>query len=216
MSKLSPTAAAAWLDSNPAAAAAAAAQSEKQSETPSAQVLDVSEITDSELLAYAAARKIPAAVLRSKCSEVTYQNKAGVFKAIGFQNDSGGYELRAPNFKGCIGPKNITTIDLMPTQRDARAINLFEGFFDYLSAIVLNPKYMETCECIVLNSVALWDKPDLSSVTTVYSYLDNDPAGAETMRKIYTKYQNIIGWRDVMARHRQYTDVNDLLCRRKM
>ena len=53
--------------------------------------------------------------------------------AIGFKNDSGGYELRNPYFKGSSSPKDITTFN-----NGAKEATVFEGFIDFLSFMAIH------------------------------------------------------------------------------
>jgi hypothetical protein len=81
-------------------------------------------ITHPKLIAWVQERKIDLDLANRHCREVHYQNKEKDYFSIGFRNDKGGYELSSPsNFKGCIAPKDITTI-----QNNRDACLVFEGF----------------------------------------------------------------------------------------
>ena len=70
-------------------------------------------------------------------------------QAIGFANQSGGYELRDDNvFKGRIAPKDITSIF---TDR-AELVCIFEGFMDFLSFLSMKEEIIN--HCLVMNSVS--------------------------------------------------------------
>ena len=77
---------------------------------------DIREISDPRLLDYAQTRGISAPVLRSNCKEVYYTIKEFNFNAIGFKNDSGGYEIRNAKVKLSFNKKDITTIEPVPTK----------------------------------------------------------------------------------------------------
>lgn len=68
-----------------------------------------------------------------------------------FQNLSGGYELRNRLFKGSLSPKDISLIN-----NGSDTCNLFEGFIDYLSWMVLGLGCGD--DYLVLNSVALLER----------------------------------------------------------
>lgn len=99
--------------------------------------------------------------------------------AIAFPNISGGYEVRNRFFKACISPKDITCVT---NGQEMGRCYVFEGFMDYLSfepAFPLWPKG----DCLVLNSVSNLPKAFsfLSRYDDIYSCLDNDTAGNNTV-----------------------------------
>ena len=109
-----------------------------------------------------------------KC--ISYEVRGRRYQAIGFANQSGGYELRDNgSFKGTIAPKDITPIF---TDR-AKPVYIFEGFMDFLS--FLSMKEEITNHCLVMNSVSnvartiryLNDR----HLTHIRAFLDNDEAG---------------------------------------
>ncbi|WP_421828352.1 toprim domain-containing protein [Larkinella sp.] len=136
------------------------------------------------------------------------------FYALGFANEEGGFELRNPFFKGCLGSKAITFIRGRTTKPDL--IHLFEGFMDYLSVISqLNGKGLKA-DTIILNSLSC-----LKQVTPyirnygyriAYSWMDNDKAGEQAtaslteffqteadlkhtpMNKVYAPHKDVNAW----------------------
>ena len=109
-----------------------------------------------------------------KC--ISYEIRGLHYQAIGFANQSGGYELRdSGSFKGTVAPKDITPI----FTDKAGPVCVFEGFMDFLS--FLSMKEEVTSACLVLNSVSnvarairyLNDR----HLTNVRVFLDNDDAG---------------------------------------
>lgn len=104
-----------------------------------------------------------------------YRSEDRPFYALAFKNDSGGFELRNPYFKGTLGRKDITTI-----AGDTQSVSLFEGFFDYLTAVMLNDGPLpETA--IVLNSVSFKERAVEAikrlGASQVTIYPDNDASG---------------------------------------
>lgn len=77
------------------------------------------------------------------------KNKKMPFFAIGFENDVGGYETRNKFFKGCQKAKAITTII-----NGSNTLNLFEGFLDFLSYLMLKPEN-EKEDFVIINSTSL-------------------------------------------------------------
>ncbi|WP_274289904.1 toprim domain-containing protein [Prevotella corporis] len=115
---------------------------------------------------------------------ISYEVRDHHYQAIGFANQSGGYELRDNgSFKGTIAPKDITPI-FIDKLRDKdtdkiQPVCVFEGFMDFLS--LLSMKEEVTSVCLVMNSVSnvarairyLNDR----HLTNIRAFLDNDDAG---------------------------------------
>ena len=78
------------------------------------------------LVSYLSSRGIDPAIVPVYCREVHYAVGGHNYFAVGFRNDAGGWELRSEQFKGCVSPKRITTID-----NHSVAVVTFEGFMDF-------------------------------------------------------------------------------------
>ena len=109
-----------------------------------------------------------------KC--ISYEIRGLHYQAIGFANQSGGYELRdSGSFKGTVAPKDITPI----FTDKAGPVCVFEGFMDFLS--FLSMKEEVTSACLVMNSVSNVAKAirylNDRHLTKVRVFLDNDDAG---------------------------------------
>ena len=115
---------------------------------------------------------------------ISYEVRGLHYQAIGFANQSGGYELRdSGSFKGTIAPKDITPIFMDRSRNKVtdkkQPVCVFEGFMDFLS--FLSMKEEVTSACLVLNSVSnvarairyLNDR----HLTHIRAFLDNDDAG---------------------------------------
>jgi hypothetical protein len=84
------------------------------------------------------------------CKEIHYRNRDKDYFSIGFRNDKDGYELSSPpSFKGCIAPKDITTI-----RNNQDSCLVFEGFWDFLSCLTIQKTEKSKHDVAVLNSVA--------------------------------------------------------------
>ena len=108
-----------------------------------------------------------------KC--ISYEIRGLHYQAIGFANQSGGYELRdSGSFKGTVAPKDITPI----FTDKAGPVCVFEGFMDFLS--FLSMKEEVTSACLVMNSVSNVAKAirylNDRHLTNVRVFLDNDEA----------------------------------------
>ncbi len=99
--------------------------------------------------------------------------------ALGFKNEDGGYEFRNPFFKSCVTPKTITFI--RGTVAKPPAINIFEGFMDYLSAVIRKSEIVLQNDTICLNSLYCLDRafPYIIGYgyQTLHNWLDNNKAG---------------------------------------
>lgn len=183
---------------------------EKKSQIKIMQELEIKSLM---LLNYIENRKIPLNVARHYCKEIHYTSHHKNYIAIGFINDSGGYELRSPYFKG----KSSDAISTLYTPGSIE-LNIFEGFFDFLAALThfRVPKPMNTT--IILNSTnktASCKIGKLKSILTQYSqinlYLDNDPqsrAGQIATSHIKTLHPNV---KDYSILYKGYKDFSEFI-----
>lgn len=169
-------------------------------------VTGVSSLQRSVLIKYIEdERKIPFQVASRYCSEVHYTANGKQYFGVGFPTDNGGWAVRSSKFKRHVGPMGITTI----AGNSSISINLFEGFFDFLSALVYFRANTLANTTIVLNSTANLRNalPTLQTAKTVFCFLDNDKAGKKTVETLQT-YGNVFDRSSIYARH---ADFNDLI-----
>ncbi|PQA59421.1 toprim domain-containing protein [Siphonobacter curvatus] len=149
------------------------------------EIIAVKQLSHASLVQYVESRGIPLAIAGQFLQEVHYVSAGRKYFAAGFKNDLGGYALRnGAGFKGQTRPAGITTL---PGKRNEQ-IYLFEGFFDFLSALTffstLEPKFT-TC---ILNSTAQLSKAiDLmkqSGIQQVHAFLDRDAAGFKAVDQL--------------------------------
>lgn len=169
------------------------------------------------LLRYLFNRGIPSDVSRRYCKEIWYKNKGKTYFAVAFPNRSAGCELRNQYHKRCFGKKDITCISINKDHRTKECC-VFEGFIDFLSYVVFYRAnhaiaQKELCDCIVLNSVSIWDRAllDMAHYSKIHCYLDNDKAGHDTMQAIKAAYPHTAI--DESQRYAQDNDLNDCLMR---
>src|SRR5690606_13412048 len=128
------------------------------------------------LFRYLESRRIPIAIADQYCREVSFRFQDKNYYAIGFENNSGGYELRNNYFKGSNSPKDITVL-----QHKTDVLTIFEGFFDFLSfqTIIQQSGLSMRSDFLILNSLSLFEKarPVFDQYRQVDLYLDNDAAG---------------------------------------
>lgn len=161
-------------------------------------------LTSFALHRYLYQRRIPIEVAKQFCKEVTYKLSNRKYFALGFKNNSGGYELRNSFFKGSSAPKDVTIFE-----NNSKEIAVFEGFFDFLSfmAIVQNQQQISS-DFLVLNSVSFFEKARLfmEQHDVINLYLDHDKAGhnctlhALSLSKKYKDRSNL---------YQHHKDLND-------
>lgn len=103
-------------------------------------------------------------------------NKKRYF-GVGWENSSGGFDVRSKYGKVCIGQKDLLTVG------NGSRINVFEGAMDFLSALKEKEVSLHDTN-IILNSTSLIKK-GIDKVQSVYSkersdinlYFDNDKSG---------------------------------------
>jgi DNA primase len=147
------------------------------------RVLDVRPLQNPELTTYITGRGIDLTTAHWYCREVDFNIKGKTYTAIGFENRSGGYELRNVWFKGSSSPKDITVIS---SNGNAQAVALVEGFMDFLSLQRLRKLPDTPIDIIVLNSVALVGRSIelLSKYCNIYQYLNHDSGGQAAAEKL--------------------------------
>lgn len=173
-----------------------------------------SAIKDQMLIKYLEKRAITENVWRNcqQLSQVEYDisTKSGITKRcanLAFKNDKGGYELRGTgSFKRCIAPKHITTIP-----GTSRHLNLFEGFFSYLSALVFFKTTSPHNDTIILNSLSSINKiiPLILDYGKVNCFLDNDEPGHNAFKKLSDRFSHVFD--KSIEYYPNHNDFNDLI-----
>jgi hypothetical protein len=168
-------------------------------------------VTHPKLTTWVQERKIDLDLANLYCREIHYRNRDKKYFAIGFKNDAGGYELSIPpNFKGCIAPKDITTI-----RNNSNTCLVFEGFWDFLSYLSIQKIEKTKHDVAILNSVANVQKAMgfLKSYREIYTYLDNDEAGRKATELIKS---NCVSVNNRSERYARFKDLNDYLRQKPM
>lgn len=180
--------------------------SELGTEKPQPVIERVQAIEDQALEAYVRERGIPLDLARLYLQEVSYRVGEHRFRALGFANDAGGFEVRSPNFKGTLGTKDIRFLPLQGSPRAA----MFEGFFDFLSVLAYYRKDRAEANVLVLNSMAMLprgvERLQASKVNKLYTYLDHDAAGEKGLATL----QAASGWQvlDASGLYAGFKDAN--------
>lgn len=170
-------------------------------------ITDTHPIKNMALAYYLQERKIPLDVARLYCREVTYQLNNKEYYALGFANDSGGFELRNKYFKGSSSPKDSTLIRI----EGAEQLTVVEGFFSFLSyQSILKAQAQPDTDFLVLNSLSFVQKniDRMQSYPVTKLMLDNDLAGDNATAKILVISPAIKDERKLYLGHK---DLNDFL-----
>ncbi|WBV58913.1 toprim domain-containing protein [Chryseobacterium daecheongense] len=136
--------------------------------------------------------------------------------AIGFENLSGGFELRNSFYKGSLLKKDISILNLNSNIQDTsnfqdeniKSVAVFEGFMDALSFIEMQKSFVG--DILVMNSIALLNKSieHLKNYSDINLFLDNDTAGIKCKSQIIKSFQ---GSKDHSGVYSNHKDLNEFL-----
>ncbi|MDE3184186.1 MAG: toprim domain-containing protein [Bacteroidota bacterium] len=170
-------------------------------------------IQDLVLCRYLWQRRIDKSIADRYCHEVHFTNadKEKIYKAIGFKNNAGGYELRNEYFKGSSSPKYVTYFD-----NKAKNISVFEGFFDFMSYKTMNKNQREDLtglpnrhmNFLILNSLSFFERSLLlmEKHTIIHLFLDHDNAGRKCTN---VALKRSMKFNDESKLYKGYKDLND-------
>ena len=187
---------------------------EEKNELPGILVVDECKIKNKGLIEYIRGRNIDVDLCSLYCKELNVRfpysktNPDKLHRLIGFPNDSGGYEVRNDYLKLSTRPKHISTI--------AGAINdewmVFEGFFDFLSALQWYEVERLDRTAVVLNTLSFMGglHAFMAENKMNWMYLDNDTAGQNAIGKMEVYG---IPFTDCKWVYDGYKDFNDMWVR---
>lgn len=122
---------------------------EKQS---TLKIISQSFLTTLSLLKYLNERRIAEHIAAQYCKEVCFGLNDKQYRAIGFKNNEGGFELRNSWFKGSSQPKTFTSLE-----NGYDEAYVFEGFFDFLSFQTFTRNQQVCGDYLILNSTSFFD-----------------------------------------------------------
>ena len=182
---------------------------------PEFKNVQVKSLAHPVLLDYLKSRKIDLKTAQILCKEVRYTVCGKFYFAVGFANDSGGYEIRNRYFKGAIPPKDTTWIR---PQKSNRSCRLFEGFTDYLSYLTLCKQgdvswHSSDEDFLILNSASLL--PRAKDRLRGYEHLVCRLLLEKKNRRLVVELRATFGTRvhDDSILYDGYKDLNDCLRR---
>lgn len=190
----------------------------RQIETsPSIEIVSESELRNNYLIDYIKSRNVDIDIARvyTKQIGVRFPNSKKVadkvFQYIGFKTNKGSWELRNERMKVSSSPKYFTTIK----GSENGCKNVFEGFFDFLSALTYWRRDRFSNETYVLNSLVnlTYIEEYLKNGNTHYMFLDNDQSADEKME--YLRCGGV-GFKDMRHIYGVSNDFNDFICGKVM
>lgn len=177
------------------------------------RVMAATSVTNPALCRYLKDRNIPLDLAQTYCREVHYEFDEKHYYAIGFRNNSGGYELRNAHFKGCISPKEVTLIS--EKEKTAKEIAVFEGFFSFLSYLKMKETNLAGLpdlqgDFLILNSLSLLKKSQdiMEEYDKIHLFLDLDKAGSQATAMALKRDKR---YQDERSFYQGYKDLNDML-----
>ncbi|GAB3930308.1 toprim domain-containing protein [Larkinella terrae] len=175
-----------------------------QANDSSLEVISVLPIQNRALWAYVESRKISYELASQYLKEVHYRVDNKRYFAIGFQNDKGGFEFRSRYFQGGTALKWFTTIPGKPTG----AINVFEGFFDFLTCCQHHNTIRLNSSTIVLNSLSFLQETlsILKQYQVVNTFFDNDKAGKRAIEKLRAEDLQVNDCSSLYASFKDYNE----------
>lgn len=187
----------------------------EENESGKIKILDFNTIKSPALTHYIKSPSIDLEIAKKYCHEVNFELYNRTHTAIGFRNDTGGFELRNADFKGGSSPKFTT---LICRDADYKDLTVFEGLFNFLSYQTDQQKNHNIMELLserqpsflILNSLSFFEmsRALMERHQAVKLYLDRDKAGMQHTQKLlnrgtkYTDYSTI---------YKGFKDYNDLL-----
>lgn len=175
------------------------------------EIIKVQSLRSWSLINYLESRQIGFKLADLYLKEVHYIAKDKKYYSLGFKNDNGGYALRNQLFKNQTEPQGFTTIE----GENVGFVNIFEGFFSFLSSLEFYSRSRLNNITYVLNSLSNLNKLIVSlpeNTKQINVFFDNDQSG----KKALLKLKNIGAWHilDQSPLYEGYKDFNVKLCSR--
>ncbi len=176
------------------------------------ELRSIKSLQNTILVGFLKSRGLDIEIAKNYVNEIYYRRTNRNYFTVGMKNDSGGYEIRTDNFKGCILSKDLTTI-----KNGFDTISIFEGFIDFLSLLTIKKIDRLKSDVIILHSTSQINKAiakiSNSNYNKIYAFLDNDEAGGLAFAKL--KNSNEIEVKDMRYLYKGYKDLNDKLLKKK-
>ena len=178
---------------------------------PNYQITEIKELKNENLKDYLHQRGLSTKVY-PLVKEIHFRIGEKNLYAIGFENLSGGWELRNSFYKGSLLKKDISILNFnnesQNQNKTGKRIAVFEGFIDALSFVEMKPFY--NGYLLVMNSISLLNKTKdhLKNYSEIHLFLDNDKAGETCKNEILKSFPEAKNHSEIYALHK---DLNDYL-----
>jgi len=168
-------------------------------------ITEIKELQNENLKIYLQQRGLSPTVY-SLVKEVHFAIGEKKLYAIGFENLSGGRELRNQFYKGSLLKKDISVVNLNNNLEKNKNVVVFEGFIDALSFVEMKPFF--NGDLLVMNPVSLLSKAKeyLQNYSEIHLFLDNDKAGEFCKNEILKSFPEAKNHSEIYALHK---DLND-------
>ncbi len=179
-----------------------------QKSIPNYQITEIKELQNENLKNYLHQRGLSQNIYPF-IKEVHFTIRDKKLYAVGFENLSGGWELRNSFYKGSLLKKDISAIKLNNENYEKnKNVVVFEGFTDALSFIEM--KRFFKGDLLVMNSISLLNKTKehLKNYSDIHLFLDNDRAGESCKSEILKSFPEAKDHSEIYFPHK---DLNDYL-----
>ena len=179
------------------------------------QITEIKELQNENLKDYLHQRGLSTKVY-PLVKEIHFRIGGKNLYAIGFENLSGGWELRNSFYKGSLLKKDISILNFNNESQNqnetGKRIAVFEGFTDALSFVEMKPFF--NGNLLVMNSISLLNrtKEYLQNYSEIHLFLDNDKAGETCKNSILKSFPEAKDHSEIYALHK---DLNDYLKSKK-
>ena len=173
------------------------------------QITEIKELQNENLKDYLHQRGL-SQVVYPLIKEVQFKIGDKNFYAVGFENLSGGWELRNSFYKGSLQKKDISILNFNNESQNQNKIGkrivVFEGFIDALSFVEMKPFF--NGNLLVMNSISLLNrtKEYLQNYSEIHLFLDNDKPGEICKNEILKSFPEAKDHSEIYAIHK---DLND-------
>ena len=178
---------------------------------PNYQITEIKELKNENLKDYLHQRGLSTKVY-PLVKEIHFRIDQKNLYAIGFENLSGGWELRNSFYKGSLIKKDISILNFNNESQNqnetGKRIVVFEGFMDALSFVEMKPFFKG--DVLVMNSISLLNrtKEHLKNYSEIHLFLDNDKPGEICKNEILKSFPEAKNHSEIYALHK---DLNDYL-----
>ena len=173
------------------------------------QITEIKELQNENLKDYLHQRGLSTKV-HPLVKEIHFRIGEKKLYAIGFENLSGGWELRNSFYKGSLQKKDISILNFNNESQNqnkiGKRIAVFEGFMDALSFVEMKPFF--NGDLLVMNSISLLNKTKdhLKNYSEIHLFLDNDKAGENCKTSILKSFPEAKNHSEIYALHK---DLNE-------